>query len=77
MYPCIPAIKDEIMNTGHVIPATNRRGRIGFYLNEDNGLKQTSPTGHIRLLSVEQLLPHHLAPLAADQPGLRVRAERR
>lgn len=77
MYPCIPAIKDEIMNTDHVIRATDKRGRTGSYLKEDNDWKQTSPTGHIRRLSVEQLLSHHLAPLAADQPGLRVRVERR
>lgn len=77
MYPCLPAIKDEIMDTGHVIPATSKRGRTGSYPNEDHGSKHANPNGHNRRLSVQQLLPHHLAPLAADQRGLRVRAKRR
>jgi len=65
------------MNTDYVICITTKRGRTWSYVKEDNGWTQTAPTGIVRRLSAEQLLSHLLPPLAADQPGLSVRVERR
>jgi hypothetical protein len=65
------------MNAEYVIRITTRRGKAWRYLKEENGWTQTGPTGAARRLTAEQLLSHLLPPLAADQPGLRVKVERR
>jgi hypothetical protein len=66
-----------VRNADYVIRITTKHGRTWSYLNEDNGWTQTGPTGVVHPLSAEQLLSHILPPLAADQPGLSVRVERR
>jgi len=66
-----------VRNTDYVIYITTKRGRAWRYLKEDDGWTQTGPTGRVHRLSAEQLLSHLLPPLAADQPGLRVRVGRR
>jgi len=65
------------MNTDYVIYIATKRGRTWKYLKEKGGWKQTAPTGLVRWLSAEQLLSHLLPPLAADQPNLSVRVERK
>ena len=65
------------MNTDYVIRITTKHGRTYSYLKEDHGWTQTSPTGVVRRLSAEQLLSHLLPPLAADQPSVSVRVERK
>jgi hypothetical protein len=65
------------MNTDYVIHIATKRGRTWSYLKEKNGWSQTAPTGIVRQLSGDQLLSHLLPPLAGDQPGLRVRVERK
>lgn len=64
-------------NSDYVIYITTKHGRGGRYVKEDGGWTQTASTGVVRTLSAEQLLSHLLPPLAADQPGLGVRVERR
>jgi len=65
------------MNTDYVVQITTTRGRTWSYLKTDEGWTQAAPTGVVRRLSAEQLLSHLLPPLAAEQPGLRVRVRRR
>ncbi len=64
-------------NIDYVIHITTKHGRTWSYRKEDDDWTQTGPTGRVRRLSAEQLLSHLLPPLAADQPGLGVRVERR
>ena len=64
-------------NTDCIIYITTKRGRTWSYLKENNGWTQTGPTGIVRRLSAEQLLSHLLPLLAADNPHLSVRVERR
>jgi hypothetical protein len=65
------------MDTDYVIHIATKHGRTWSYLKEENGWTQTAPTGIVRQLSGDQLLSHLLPPLAGDQPGLSVSAERK
>jgi hypothetical protein len=65
------------MNTDYMIYITTKHGRTWSYLKVNNGWTQTGPTGRVHQLSAEQLLSHLLPPLAADQPSLSVRVERK
>jgi len=64
-------------NADYVIYVTTKRGRTWTYRKEGSGWTQTGPTGVVHRLSAEQLLSHLLPPLAADQPDLSVKVERR
>ncbi len=64
-------------NIDYVIHITTKRGRTWSYLKADDAWTQTGPTGRVHRLSAEQLLSHLLPPLAADQPGISVRVERK
>jgi hypothetical protein len=64
-------------NTDYVIYITTKHGRTWSHLKENDGWTRTGPNGRVHRLSAEQLLSHLLPPLAADQPGLSVRVERR
>lgn len=64
-------------NTDYVIHITTKRGLTWSHLKEDDGWTRTGPNGRVHRLSAEQLLSHLLPPLAADQPDLKVRVERR
>jgi hypothetical protein len=66
-----------VRNVDYVIRITTKNGRTWSYRKEDDGWTQTGPTGRVHRLTAEQLLSHLLPPLAADQPGLGVRVERR
>ena len=64
-------------NAAYVIHVRTKSGRTWSYHKKDDGWTQTGPTGRVHQLSAEQLLSHLLPPLAADQPSLSVRVERR
>ena len=66
-----------VRNADYVIYITTKRGRTWSHLKENDGWTRTGPNGRVHRLSAEQLLSHLLPPLAADQPGLSVRVERR
>ena len=64
-------------NAEYAIHVRTKSGRTWSYRKKDDGWTQTGPTGRVHLLSAEQVLSHLLPPLAADQPSLSVRVERR
>jgi len=64
-------------NSDYVIHITTKHGRTWTYLKDNQGWTKTGPVGQLHRLSAEQFLSHLLPPLAADQPGLSVKVERR
>jgi len=64
-------------NTDYVIYITTSHGQTWSHVKEGDVWTRTGPNGRVYRMSAEQLLSHLLPPLAADQPGLSVRVERR
>jgi len=64
-------------NTDYVIYITTSHGQTWSHVKEGDSWTRTGPNGRVHRMSAEQLLSHLLPPLAADQPGLSVRVERR
>jgi len=65
------------VNTDYVIQMRTKSGRTWSYCREKKGWSQTASTGIVRQCSGDQLLSHLLPPLAGDQPGLSITAERK
>ena len=75
-----PAVYDAVVdarNTAYVIHITTKSGRTWTHQKERDGWTRVGPNGRVHTMTAEQLLSHLLPPLAADQPGLSVRVERR
>ncbi len=64
-------------NTDYVIYITTSHGQTWSHVKEGDVWTRTGPNGRVHRMSAEQLLSHLLPPLAADQPGLSARVERR
>jgi hypothetical protein len=67
----------NVLNSEYVIHMRTKHGRPYKYVRDEKGWTQTSPKDVVRRLSAEQSLSHLLPPLASDQPGLKIRIERR
>ncbi len=64
------------MNNDFIIYITTKSGRTWKYVKDDEGWKQTAPTGKVRRMTAEQLLSHLLPALAVKKPNLNVKIEK-